>query len=39
MLRMRVKEVYADVEKEYADILDSKERSILELKKRVTVLV
>jgi len=38
MLRMRVKEVYADVEKEYADILEQKEKNIVLLKQRVTKL-
>ena len=38
MLWMRVKEVYADVEKEYADILEQKEKNIVLLKQRVTKL-
>jgi len=38
MLRMWVKEVYADVEKEYADILEQKEKNIVLLKQRVTKL-
>ena len=38
MLRMRVKEVYADVEKEYADILEQKEKNIVLLKQQMTKL-
>ena len=38
MLRLRVKEVYADVEKEYAEILDQKEKNITLLKQQVTKL-
>jgi len=38
MLRMWVKEVYADVEKEYADILEQKEKNIVLLKQRVIKL-
>lgn len=37
-LRMRVKEVYQEVEKEYSEILEDKEKSILLLKQRVTKL-
>lgn len=37
-MRMWVKEVYNEVEKEYSEILEQKEKSITLLKQRVTIL-
>ena len=38
MIKIRSKEVYEEVEREYSEVLDAKERSITLMKKRITVL-